>query len=133
MGLKYRSTGGFGVSLIKYAERSTRQLRRVHRNTAERVAEVAAEMAPELTGDLADSMEIMNSRGEMGRVIYTVTYSAPYGIYMHEGVYNLGPISAQKDADGEFRVGRKFMERAAAHVVHTEGFAKQAYKAVRYK
>lgn len=133
MGLRVKRQFG-GLTLEKYAERSTRQLRRVHQQAADRIAEVAAEMAPRLTGDLEDSIEVMNARGQGGRTIFSVSYSAPYGIYMHEGVYNLGPLSAEKDAMGEFRVGRKFLERASDQVLYNEGYLKDAYRAaVRYK
>lgn len=133
MGLRVKRQFG-GLTLEKYAERSTRQLRRVHQQAADRIAEVAAEMAPRLIGDLEDSIEVMNARGQGGRTIFSVSYSAPYGIYMHEGVYNLGPLSAEKDAAGEFRVGRKFLERASDQVLYNEAYLKDAYRAaVRYK
>lgn len=90
--------------------------------TGDRVLNAAAEdlrkrakaLSPEDTGALMLSGEVTDI-SHVGLARYAVTFGASgpstrYAVRMHDGFYNLGPITAQKkSADGQ--AGRKFLER----------------------
>ncbi|MDX5412909.1 MAG: HK97 gp10 family phage protein [Rhodobacterales bacterium] len=131
MGIRITRGADLDIRLEKIAERSTRQLRRVHAEGSEKLAEVAAAMAPFKTGELEDSIMVIDTKERGNRIDRTVTVEAPHAIYMHEGFYNLGPGSQAKNDSSEHAVGRKFMERAAAWLIRDWKFYEKARAAVR--
>lgn len=134
MGIRVRkgNTARLGTKLVKIAERSTRELRRTHRDAAYTVRDVAEEMAPFKTGELEGSIEVWEQRGAGGRKVFEIgTQGVNHAIYMHESVYDLGPGSREKQRSSRFIVGRKFIERAVAYVLQRWGYAERARKAVR--
>lgn len=132
MGIRITRGAGFDIRLEKIAEKTTRQLRRVHRDGAYAMAETARQMAPVLEGDLEGSIKVQETVEVGQRKTFTVvTEGVPYAIYMHENVYDLGPLSRAKDEAGQHRVGRKFMDRAAVWLVREWGFMRKARAAVK--
>lgn len=81
----------------------------------ESFAERAALNAPILKGDLRGAISaIPATRGDGGTVMGGAQVSGiDYAFWTHEGVYNLGPVSAQQPTTPEGGVGRKYLERVA--------------------
>lgn len=131
MGIRITRGADLDIWLEKVADRSTRQLRRVHKEGSELLAEVAAEMSPYKTGELEGSVEVEEMKQYGNRVDRRVTVEAPHAIYMHEGIYDLGPGSLAKQETSRFRVGRKFMERATQWLIRDWRFYEKARAAVR--
>lgn len=135
MGIGLKNDGAllFGIKLEKTAARTTRALRRVNEQAAKEMAEVASEMAPELTGELSLDVSIIREVDTRRRSSYTVGHINPprYAVYMHEGTYNLGPYSREKQARGRHKVGRKYIERAAHHIIHDWDLYGKARRALR--
>ena len=133
IGLKGNSALLFGIKLEKTADKTTRALRRVNEQAAKEMAEVASEMAPELTGELSLDVSVVRQTETSRRSSYTVGHLNPprYAVYMHEGVYNLGPYSREKQAKSRHRVGRKYIERAAHYIIHDWDLYGKARKAIR--
>jgi len=131
MGIKIIKGADFDIQLVKIAERSTRQLRRVHRDGAHKMAEVAQDMAPYKKGELEDSISVEEVEGVFNRKEFHVTVDAPHAVYMHEGVYSLGPGSEAKDGASPYKVGRKFMDRAADWLVQDWGLYKRLRSELR--
>ena len=131
MGARITKGAGLDIRLEKIAERSTRELRRVHSNGAQRMAETATQMAPFKSGELEGSINVLETKEVGNRKTFTVEATAPHAHYMHEGLYNLGPGSQAKDDVSPFPVGRKFMERAAAWLIRDWRFYDKARAAVR--
>lgn len=134
MGIRITRGAGLDLRLEKTADRSTRALRRVHADGAKKLAETARAMAPVLKGDLEGSIEVQTTVEVGNRKTLTVkTEGVAHAIYMHENIYNLGPRSLEKDATSAHRVGRKYMERAAAWLINDWGFYTKAREAVKKK
>ncbi len=135
MGMKIKNRGAMGVGLAKYAQRSTRALRRVQAEAAEELANAASEMAPFKTGDLESSMEVLREKGGGGRVTYVIRPSPdiPYATRMHEEIYELGPGSIEKSESSRFPVGRKYLSRAVDYIVNDWGLMRRAKEAMRKK
>lgn len=131
MGIRISKGADLDIWLEKVADRSTRQLRRVHQEGAEQLAEVAAEMAPYKIGELEGSIGVEEVKQNGNRVDRRVSVKADHAIYMHEGIYDLGPGSVAKQQSTSFRVGRKFMERAAQWLIRDWRFYEKARAAVR--
>ncbi len=132
MGIRITRGAGFDIRLEKIAEKTTRQLRRVHRDGAYAMAETAKQMAPVLEGDLEGSIKVQETIEVGQRKTFTViTEGVPYAVYMHENVYELGPLSRAKNEAGQHQVGRKFMDRAAVWLVREWGFMRKARAAVK--
>lgn len=134
MGIRITRGAGLDIRLEKIAERSTRQLRRVHADGAEKLRETAEAMAPYKTGNLEESIFIQSTKETGNRITRTIVLDdarAPYGIYMHEGIYDLGPGSEAKNNASEHTVGRKFMERAAVWLIREWKFYEKARAAIR--
>lgn len=134
MGLRITRGADFDIRLEKIAERSTRQLRRVHADGADQLLKTAQAMAPVLTGNLEESIFIQETKEVGNRITRTIILDesrAPYGVYMHEGIYNLGKLSEAKNATSEHTVGRKFMERAAAWLIRDWKFYEKARAAIK--
>lgn len=120
MGVKVRGLERTVSELRQTGDYTTRASRRQIRIEAERIRQRAEENAPVLTGALESSLVAEAHRDDRNRLRMTVTFSArsadtgfDYGVYMHEGFYNLGPASLEKQASNPGRVvGRKFLERA---------------------
>lgn len=125
MGVKVKRSGkDVATSLYKRGARSTRQLRRVHAQAAQKLAEVVRAMTPCKEGVLEGGVEIVESRDGRRKVFSVIVKSenVPYAIYMHEKHYDLGPGSEAKDRSGEHRVGRKFVTRGRAWIVNEWDF-----------
>lgn len=131
MGIRITRGGDFDIRLEKIAQRSTRQLRRVHQQGADKMAETASAMTPYKTGELEDSVAVVQTKEVGNRITRTVVVEAPHAVYMHEGIYNLGPGSESKNQSSEHSVGRKFMERAAAWLIRDWKFYEKARAAIR--
>tara|TARA_R110000851_G_scaffold59347_11_gene137424 strand:- start:13140 stop:13550 length:411 start_codon:yes stop_codon:yes gene_type:complete len=132
MGIRITRGAGLDIRLEKIAQKTTRQLRRVHRDGAYKMAEVAQQMAPVLSGDLEMSIHVQETVESGQRKVFTVVADGtPYAIYMHENVYELGTLSALKDQSGQFRVGRKFIDRSAQWLIRDWKFYEKARNAVK--
>jgi hypothetical protein len=46
-----------------------------------------------------------------GNIVAKVGYNKEYALRMHEGIYNLGAISARKPSVDGMQVGRKFLSQ----------------------
>ena len=131
MGIRITRGAGLDIRLEKIAERSTRELRKVHRDGAYAMAETASEMAPFKSGELEGSIDVLETVEVGNRKTFTVQAEAPHAIYMEEGVYELGKGSREKDAASQHRVGRKFMERSAQWLHQEWGFGRKLRNAVK--
>lgn len=131
MGIRLTQGADLAVRLEKRAERTTRQLRRVHRDGAFALAETIEQMVPYKTGELEGSVEVTEERGARGRKIFNIEAHAPHAVYMNEGVYNLGKGSIAKQETSAFTVGRKFIQRGKAWLMEDWGFIRKAKAAVR--
>ncbi len=85
---------------------------------AEDLLSRAVALSPQLTSELLGSGAIDSDdpRGSAGGVfVRTVHFgsgeSEPYALKMHEGTYNLGPVSRSKPPTGDGPIGRKFLQR----------------------
>jgi hypothetical protein len=88
-------------------------------NKAKDIAlEEAVKRAPIDEGNLQHSLQAKTEiePGKVEAVVFIPANSpaADYALHMHEGVYNLGPVSQQKQASQGEMVGRKYLERALA-------------------
>jgi len=140
MGIRIRGRRrDVGARLDKYGDRSTRALRRVHRDAAEKLAEVAGQMAPydsreDGKGHLEDSFVVETVRTTRNRVSYVVrSVGLKYAIWTHEAQYNLGPDSIAKSAGSPFVVGRKYLSRAVDYITGEWGLGARARQALRRK
>lgn len=138
MGIRIKNNSGARVAttLTKICDRSTRELRRVHRDAAMKIAEVAEQMAPFKTGQLEGSIDVEESAGVDRRKVFTVSASAindgfDYAPAMHEGEYNLGPGSERKQSKSNFTVGRKYLSRAVDWIIDVWDLPGRARRAVR--
>lgn len=95
-----------GWIILHLPDALERELDRIGTKAVER----ARLNAPILTGELR-SMIIHNVEWRGGDVVLEIYDLAPYAIYMHEGFYNLGPVSAVQPSQPEGGVGRKYLER----------------------
>lgn len=93
----------------------------------------AQEMAPYKEGTLEGSIGVIETKEEGNRITRTVGHvdQPHYAVYMHEGIYNLGPGSQAKNAAGEHMVGRKYIERAAQWLIREWGFYERAKAAIK--
>lgn len=114
----------FRRSEEKVARGSLAQLKQA----AEEVAKMARKMAPIDLGDLEEAIEAVPVRtrtalGRFGATEFKVGVNIDkldlgrrggfdYSVPMHEGVYNLGPLSSIKQAAQGEQVGPKYLERA---------------------
>lgn len=101
---------------------------RALRAMGELVAREARLNAPVDTGELEEAITTIeertrNSRGQFGQVTIRVGVDVSklkledhkgydYSIPMHEGTYDLGPLSLEKQTTQTNEVGRKYLERA---------------------
>lgn len=131
MGIRITHGAGLDIRLEKIAEKSSRELRRVHREGAYAMAETASEMAPFKTGELEGSIDVLETVETGNRKTFTVQAEAPHAIYMEEGIYELGPGSKEKDARSQHRVGRKFMERSVQWLHMDWDFGRKLRNAVK--
>lgn len=80
------------------------------------VSGAAKDRAPVDEGHLTADIkgEVQTAGGQTAAVIYVASNATTkdYAIEMHEGEYNLGPLSLAKQAKVGVRVGRKFITRA---------------------
>lgn len=133
MGLRWHSN--VQTMLKNDYERSSHAALRALRRGARKMRDQAVDNAPVDLGTLEDAIKTEEERGYRGRVQIRlfVDESTPvpgrtnktvasYAVRMHEGVYNLGPKSLQKQsAISGAVVGRKYLERAVdEHIDDTE-------------
>ena len=103
---------------------------RVMRDEAKKIQEIARMMAPVEDGNLEKSIKVREKKGANNRITFMVwadgstyapkigkngetpAYVGDYLAFIHESVYNLGPLSRAKQSTVPYRVGRKFLERA---------------------
>lgn len=132
MGLRVEGTRDLAIKLERDAEKSSRALRRLQQQAAEQIEQTAKQMAPVDTGNLESAVTRATDYNKVVREDYVFVdeSQAPYAIYMHESVYELGPKSAQKQANYPFPVGRKFLDRAVEYVMQTMGYFEKARDAV---
>lgn len=119
------------IRLERLGETVSHNSTRVMRDEANKVCKIAKQMAPIEDGYLESAIKVSESRGTNNRIVFKVwvdgaTYApqftkkngekpifvGDYLAFIHEAVYNLGPLSRQKQAGSPYRVGRKFLERA---------------------
>lgn len=131
MGIRITRGAGLDIRLEKIAERSSRQLRRVHRDASYAAADTAKQMAPVLREDLEMSIGVQETREVGNRKVFTIQAEAPHAKYMHEGIYDLGPRSRAKDESGQHAVGRKFIERALEWLHRDWGFRQKLANAMK--
>lgn len=134
MGARITRGAGLDLRLEKIAERSTRDLRHVHREGAEKLADTAREMAPVLEHRIENAIGVLETKEVGNRKTFTVEVDgskAPHAVYMHEQIYNLGAKSQAKNATSQHQVGRKYMERAVAWLIREWRFYDKARAAVR--
>ena len=109
--LELRNTG----KLVRENARKT-----MHRG-ADKIVERARLMAPVDEGNLEDAIQKdVKYEGKFGRLAIDIVLLdhvngvdvSAYGREMHEGVYNLGPKSEEKQKTTGVQVGREFITRA---------------------
>lgn len=124
MGLKVTGLNELLSRLSNTAERSSRGAREELKAGAEAIMQRSKSYAPVDEGNLEDAHQVVTVVDDAmsGRHAFEVGVRedhpasggkevGDYAFIMHEGVYNLGPKSQEKNA-GFGKVGRKFMERA---------------------
>lgn len=127
MGLEILGVRDTLVKLRRTEKRTSKRLLRHMRNSAEDIRDLAREYAPVDEGNLEEAIEVGETQeGFLGRnrnveLIgvnpaklgegYT-KYKYRYDIAMHEGSYNLGPLSQAKAASSGKQVGPKYLTRA---------------------
>lgn len=131
MGIKISRGADLDIRLEKIAERSTRALRDVHRKGAHAMRDTAEEMVPFKTGELEGSVDVVETIETGNRKTFTVVAEASHAIYMHDGVYDLGKGSLEKQKSSRFTVGRKYMERAVAWLIRDWGLMEKSRAAVK--
>lgn len=131
MGIRITKGADLDVRLEKIADRSTRALRKVHRDSAYALKDTVEEMVPFKTGELEGSVDVVETRERGNWKDFTVEASSDHAIYMHEGIYDLGPGSVEKQQNSKHRVGRKFMERGVQWLHQDWGFREKLVKAMK--
>lgn len=132
MGLKISGSHALKRKLENYKKRSNEKAREALKNGGRMIRDVAREMAPvdEHNLEKAIKSQVVRNSGINGRntVDVFVDEDMPgshghgvsvgdYALIMHEGRgirwHELGDNSKEKDASSMYRVGEKFLERAA--------------------
>lgn len=107
------------TSLTKSAEKVKHATKDGVKAVCKKIQDEAVKRSPIDEGDLQESITTdMDEGATADKVVGYVHVPAnspasDYAMVMHEGEYNLGPASAQKQAASDVTVGRKFLERAA--------------------
>jgi hypothetical protein len=129
MGIKVFGVGMLGVKLVNNAQRSARGVSDALKQGGADIERIARLMAPIDEANLENAIthEVVRS-GRGGRVsieIYVDEYAggtradsvADYALIMHEGRgsiwHELGEKSQAKNGTSQYRVGEKFLDRAA--------------------
>ncbi|WP_026610708.1 HK97 gp10 family phage protein [Methylocaldum szegediense] len=126
MGVLVRNAGALIQALQNVAERASRGAREALERGAHKIAERAAEQAPRKYGNLEDAIVVEKFRDERHRVAFRVGIDrdhaagkdgtkkvGDYAEIRHETDYELGEESKRKQAASRYRVGNKYLERAA--------------------
>ena len=74
----------------------------------------SVDLCPILTGELIASARVTGGGSSKFRRRKIVSFGTGHAVFIHEGFYNLGPVSRRKDAQARSAdgpVGRKFMKR----------------------
>lgn len=127
MGLEITGVKSTLVNLRRTEQRTTKRLLRLMRDSAEDIRDLAREYAPVDEGNLEEAIEVAEGTERfLGRTrnveLVGVNpdklgegyqrYKYRYDIAMHEGSYNLGPLSQAKAAANGKQVGPKYLTRA---------------------
>lgn len=116
--------GKVKARLKRIGKRTNRAALAAVRRGAEEIADLAADYAPVDEGNLEDSIVVAEERSGNSRIVIFIgvdpsrlglgykRYGFRYDIQMHEGVYNLGPLSQKKNSELGGGVGPKYLERA---------------------
>jgi hypothetical protein len=67
----------------------------------------AIALSPQLDGDHMESGKVESPSTR----VRAITFNMPYSVFLHEGIYNLGPISAAKPSTSDGAVGTGYLLR----------------------
>lgn len=127
MGLKILGVKETLVNLRRTEQRTHKRLLRLMRRGAEDIRDLSREYAPVDEGNLEEAIEVgesvENFMGRSRNVEFVgvnpdklgegfTKYKYRYDIAMHEGSYNLGPLSQAKAQASGKQVGPKYLTRA---------------------
>jgi hypothetical protein len=110
------------LGLRNTGERVAANARKVMHRAADKIVERARLMAPVDKGNLEDAIQKqVTYEGKRNRLAIDIVLLdsvngvdiTDYGREMHEGIYNLGPLSEEKQSRTGVQVGREFITRAA--------------------
>lgn len=105
-------------SAVKGVPELESRLRLIVRNVGEAIAQTidddahdllgrAQDLSPQLSGDHINSGKVFVT----GSVTRSVGFNEPYSVFLHEGRYNLGPVSSRKPPTEDGGVGREYLLR----------------------
>jgi HK97 gp10 family phage protein len=109
------------LSLRNIGERVAENARKTMHRAADKIVERARLMAPVDEGNLEEAIQKdIKYEGKRNRLAIDIVIMdtvngvnvADYATYMHEGSYNLGPLSQAKQASTGVTVGPGFITRA---------------------
>lgn len=128
MGLRVTGLSTVLANFRRSEEKVSRGSLEALKKAAEEIRDLAIKHAPIDEGDLEKSIKAIPSRtrtalGRFGATTYEVGVDVSeldlesrkgfdYSVQMHEGTYNLGPLSQAKQAGQAEQVGAKYLERA---------------------
>ena len=106
--------------LRNYRQRLTEAVKEGIEEGAQIIAEEAKDLVPVLTQNLEDSIDWAVNKETEDEYEVVIFFDGRrngfnYGEWIHEGVYNLGKESLEKQARVGKVVGRKFLSRAIAN------------------
>lgn len=120
-GRVYGSFEGVAAKLGQAGGRIRKSINDQMENEAKAVQRIAQQMVPVDEGNMGDAI-VIRSENQRRDWIIEVDESQPddtgrytvgnYLAFLHEGQYDLGPLSVAKQATSPYRVGNKFLERA---------------------
>lgn len=113
-------------AMSRFGDKTNQASLRVVRKSAKEIRDLARLYAPVDEGDLEESIRIIKEvRGDKRRLVQYIgvdpaylgvgyqRYRFRYDVEMHDGEYNLGPLSRIKDSVvGRGKVGRLYLKRA---------------------
>lgn len=111
------------LRLRNIGDRVKENARKTMHRQADKIVDIAKQMAPVDEGNLEDSIRKRVGYEASSRLAIDIEISTGlnarldvYATVMHEGRYNLGPKSVEKQGRVPYRVGRRFLVRAADEV-----------------
>ena len=113
--------GDFAEELEQSSAKTRRESKKEFRRMAETILQTSRDGAPIDEGDLEKAHHIQTIRLSKDNIALELSVGgmvgdtdvSVYAMLMHEGDYNLGLRSQQKEAAGSTEVGPFFMDRAA--------------------